>query len=112
LGRRRYRRRSAPVPGPTRRRRSARLASRPQDLDGAGEGHRATGASAGPAEYLVERRPAGLLDEPREEILLERLARRRRSLPKLGVNGIGHVLDLNGSHWGGAILAPQHPQWR
>jgi hypothetical protein len=51
---------------------------------------------------------AGLLDQPRTQVLLQGLVSRSRPLPQHGVCALGHVFDLHVGH--GAILAPKEPK--
>ncbi len=65
--------------------------------------HRPTGATASPVQDFLDRRMAGLLDQPSTQVLLQRLMCRNRTAPQYRMRLLRHILDLHAGH--GAIMA-------
>ena len=59
---------------------------------------RAPGPSAGVVEHLVQRGSARLLDQSRQQVLLQGLVGRGRPLAEDGMRVLGRVLDLSAGH--------------
>lgn len=63
--------------------------------------HLPTGAAASPVQDFLDRRMAGLLDQPSTQVLLQRLMCRNRTAPQYRMRLLRHILDLHAGH--GAI---------
>lgn len=75
----------------------------PQRAHDIGQRQRTARSAAGSIQHLIDRRLRRLSDQPRSQVLLERLMRRTRPLPEHGVRLVRDIPDLNDRH--GVIVA-------